>query len=402
MDSNDAATGPPGGGPAPRYLQVADRIRRDVGAGRFAPGDRLPPEETLARALGVSRGTLRQALGALGRAGLVQTIPGRGTFVRGAAPAAAPPAEGRGRVLGMVIPSVARTRIPDLIAGAEAELRAAGYALVLAGSGDDSAEEARQVRRLVADGAVGLLVYPVDGSTNAPLFRELAAHGPPLVLIDRYLLGLTADAVVADNIGGAYAAVSRLIEVGRERVGLVSTRNLGTSSIAERQAGYWWAMQQHGRAVEPRLVCADLERVFSWPAPESAEAGHNRQIVRAYLAAEPRPDALFAVTDTVAFQVLEVATALGLRVPEDLAIVGFDNLAYPDYGGVPLTTVDQPRDQIGATAARLVLQRLRGHREQPARIVLATRLIVRGTCGGETQRMTPARCELDRAGTRVV
>jgi DNA-binding LacI/PurR family transcriptional regulator/DNA-binding transcriptional regulator YhcF (GntR family) len=407
MNSDDADA-------VPRYRQIAERIRRAVGAGQYAPGGRLPPEGELARQFGVSRGTLRQALGSLTRAGLLETIRGHGTFVKvgkvgkvgkgeqsgadqaaGSSPEDGPTfGDGRGRVIGVVIPSVARTRIPDLIDGAEAELRAAGYTLILASSGDDADEEARQIRRLVEGGVDGLLVYPVDepvaGASNVALLRELLDGGRPLVLIDRYLLDLPADAVVADNIGGAYTAVRWLLGAGHERIGLVSTRNLGTSSIAERRAGYWWALQRHGRSLDPRLTCTELERLFTWPVPDTGEAEQNRRLLRHFLTSEYRPDAVFAVNDTVAFQVLESAGRLGLRVPEDLAVVGFDNLASPDYAGVPLTTVDQPRYQIGATAARIVLQRIAGREARAERVVLGTRLIVRGSCGGESRRAAAA------------
>jgi GntR family transcriptional regulator of arabinose operon len=358
----------------PRYRQVAEQLRHSVAAGQYAPGDRLPSEAELARAFGVSRGTLRQALGELAADGLLQTVPGHGTIVRTGRVGAEPrtgrtrsgeacPDDGRSGVVGVIIPSVARTRIPDLIEGAEAELRRVGYTLMLASSGDDPGEEARQIRRLVDGGTDGLIIYPVDGSTNVPLLRTLLDDGRPLVLVDRYLLDLPVDAVVADNMGGAYGAVCWLIGVGRRRIGLVSTRNIGTSSIAERQAGYWWALRQHGRSIDPGLACTELERLFAWPVPDDGQVGQaeqNRRLLDAYLATDDQPDAVFAVNDTVAFQVLEAADRLGLRVPDDLAVVGFDNLASPDYGGVPLTTVDQPRSQIGATAARIVLQRIDG------------------------------------------
>lgn len=380
----------------PRYRQVAEQIRRDVAGGRYTPGERLPSEGALARAFGISRGTLRQALGALGREGLVQTVPGYGSIVSAQSDTTPTTGEDRGHVVGVVIPSVARTRIPDLIAGAEAELRAAGYTLLLVSSGDDCDEEARQIRRLVETGVDGLLVYPVDGASNLAFLRGLLEAGPPLVLIDRYLVGLSADAVVADNMGGAYSAVRWLIEAGRERIGLASTRNLGTSSIAERQAGYWWALRQHGRLIEPRLSCTDLERLFNWPVPQTEAADLNRRLLRTYLTGDgltggDRPDAVFAVNDTVAFQVLEMADELGLRVPDDLAVVGFDNLASPDYAGVPLTTVDQPRAEIGAAAARIVLQRIAGRPARGERVVLSTRLIVRGSCGGESRRLAATR-----------
>src|SRR6266699_2124301 len=95
--------------PIPRYVQIANRIRRDVSAGTYLPGSRLPSEDVLARMFGVSRGTLRQALAALSRAGVVQTVPGHGSFVRVGAPSADAPDAERGRVVGVVIPAVART-----------------------------------------------------------------------------------------------------------------------------------------------------------------------------------------------------------------------------------------------------------------------------------------------------
>src|SRR5215208_5907470 len=134
MNSNEA-------GPAPLYVRIAERLRRAVSDGTYADGDRLPSEDALARAFAVSRGTVRQALAALTRAGVVETVPGHGSFVRVGQPVARAPDDGRGHVVGVVIPSVARTRIPDLLDGVEATLRTAGYTLLLASSGDDHVEE---------------------------------------------------------------------------------------------------------------------------------------------------------------------------------------------------------------------------------------------------------------------
>lgn len=366
----------------PLYRQVAARIRAAVDGREYGVDGRLPPEAELANRFGVSRGTLRQALGTLVREGLVATVPGRGTFViRGVPPDPGPGAAEAGGRVGIVIPAVARMRIPELIAGAEARLRAAGYSLLLGSSGDDREQEAEQVLRFVRDGVSGLVVYPVDGPPNLELLGRLAAEAFPLVLIDRYLLDLGLEAVVADNFGGAFLAVRHLVERGFARIGFAATCNLSTSSIAERQAGYRWALEQHGHGPAPRLVCTDLDRLFHWPAPPE-ESKRNRRLLGEYLTGPDRPDAVFAVNDSVAFQILEVAASLGLRVPDDLAVVGFDNLAYPDYGGMPLTSVEQPRQEIGATAARILLEQIAGRRGPAGRIVLATRLIVRSSSGG--------------------
>ncbi len=365
-----------------RYIQVAELLRRDLHSGTYR--DRLPSEMVLARELGVSRGTLRQALGVLARDGALHTVPGRGTYV--GSPAAQPNGAGGGMnqragLVGMVLPSIVRARTQVLISGAEETLREAGYSFLLATSGDDRKLETEQIRRIVGQGASGLLLYVVDGPMDLPLVREVVAAGLPVVLIDRYVPDLQVDAVTADNLGGAFLAVRHLAEQGFRRVGYVGTDNVTTSSIVERMAGYRWAMQVHGLPVEEDLVYPRVRRLRSWPPRERdlANVRENQELLRRYLEGRGRPEAIFACTDYVAFQVIEAAESLGLQVPRDVALVGFDNVSYEEYHGVPLTTVDQPRFEIGATAASLLLDRLAGRRRRVGRVVVGTRLVVRAS-----------------------
>jgi DNA-binding LacI/PurR family transcriptional regulator len=335
----------------------------------------------MARSLGVSRGTLRHALRLLVSEGVLRTVPGRGTFVSEQEAVRRPRQPG---LVAMVLPSIVRSRAPELVSGAEEVLRQAGYSLLLATSGDDRALEREQIERAVAQGAAGLILYLVDGPMDLPGVRRLAADGFPIVLIDRYVPDLLVDAVTMDNLSGAFLAVQHLVSLGRTRIGYVGTDNLDTSSIVERLAGYRWAMQAHGREVEEdTLVCTSLRRCLSWPLREAdlPAARHNQEVLRRYLAGRRRPDAVYVCNDYLAFQVVEAAQALGVRVPEDLAVVGFDNVNASDYAGPALTTLEQPRLHIGQRAASLVLERLGGsaRARQPRRVNLATRLIVRAS-----------------------
>jgi LacI family transcriptional regulator len=222
---------------------------------------------------------------------------------------------------------------------------------------------------------------------DLPAVRQLADEGYPLVLIDRYIPDLSLDAVTMDNTAGAFLAVQHLAELGRRRVGYVGTDNMATSSIVERLAGYRWAVQVHGLADDGEaLECSSLKRLLSWPIRDGdvAAARHNQEVLRRYLAGRGRPDAVYVCNDYVAFQVIEAADAVGLRVPEGLAVVGFDNVAAHDYDGPPLTTLEQPRLEIGRTAAGLVIERIKGGRQHPRRVNLATRLIVRGSSDAGT------------------
>src|SRR5436853_476858 len=277
----------------PLHTQVATRLRQEVRQGVYHTGQRLPAEVDLARQLGVSRGTVRQALTALLNEGLLNTVPGRGTFV----------GNGFGQravgLIGMILPSVVRARNPELIDGAEHVLREAGYSVVLGISGDDRWLEAEQMQRI----------------------------------------------------------------------------------IGERMAGYRWALGQYGLQYDADLVCTDVRRLLAWPPREPDKEQHNVQVLQAFLDRVDRPDAIFVCNDYVAFQVVQVAEALGLRIPDDLALVGFDSVAYTDYFRVPLTTVEQHRHEIGATAMSLLLDRIAGRRTQLGRVVIATRLVVRRSSG---------------------
>ena len=366
------------------YRQLAQQLRLDLDGGRFA--GRLPPEPALARELNVSRGTLRQALGLLVRQGVLHTIPGRGTFV-GAEPRGSDAQQGG--AVGLVLPSIVRSRAQLLVSGVEETLQQAGYAFLLATSSFDPALEVEQIERILAQGASGLIVYIVDGPMDLPLLRRLVADGFPVVLVDRFVPDLPADSVSVDNLGGAFMAVQHLASQGYRRIGYVGTQNVGTSSIVERMAGYRWAMDVYDLPVSDALMCMNLHRLQGRRASDGERAlgQHNQEVLRRYLGGALRPDAVFVCNDYVAFQVVDTAVALGLRVPDDLAIVGFDNVPTEDYTGVPLTTVDQPRRAIGATAARLLVDRLAGRRKEPARVVVSTRLLVRES----SQRASPHR-----------
>ncbi len=279
-------------------------------------------------------------------------------------------------VIGMLLPSGIRALFPELIEGAEQTLQQAGYTLAVGASAEDRALEAEQLQRMLDRGASGLIVYAVDGPLDVPALRQLFDRGVPLVLIDRYFPGLAVDTVTMDNIGGGFIAVQHLMEQGYRRIGYMGTNNLRTSSIVERMAGYRWALDASELQVEPDQICTAL-RTTPWPVPDAEIERHNQSALRAYLDRTERPEAVFACNDYVAIQVVQAADSLGIRIPDELGIVGFDNLSCADYFGVPLTSVEQQFEELGATAASLVLDRIDGRRTRLGRFVISTRLIVR-------------------------
>jgi GntR family transcriptional regulator, arabinose operon transcriptional repressor len=359
----------------PIHRRIADTLAAAIERGDYAAGSRLPSEARLVRELGVSRGTVRQALAALHRRGLTEAVPSRGTFVRGPAPVRT---EHRRRVIGVVVPSVAMPYVPAVMHGIEDELHSHGYSMLAGSNGSSREQQAGRVRRIVDEGVSGLIVYPIDYEPDPGLFARLAAGGLPIVLIDRYLIGHAFDAVLADNVSGAFSVVSHLIEQGHRRIGFVSTDNITTTSVAERLKGYQQALAAAGIPDDPTLRFDRLRVMMTWGDDYRVANKDNVARIRRFLA---RTDttAVFALHDHLALEVLEAARSLGRRVPEDLAVAGFDDDPLAGALSVPLTTVAQPRDRIGRVAARIALDRIAGERIELARIVLPTRLVIRAS-----------------------
>jgi DNA-binding LacI/PurR family transcriptional regulator len=366
------------GAEVPIHRRITDAVATAIEQGRYPVGAQLPSEPKLAADFGVSRGTLRQALSNLRLSGHVEVVPGRGTFVRRPTPVVV---EARRRVVGLVVPSVTRPALPEVLNAIEDELHRRGYSLLVGNSGNTHDQEVGRIQRILDEGVGGMIVLPIDGHTDVGSYQGLLGQGFPVVLIDRHVVGLPVDAVLADNVGGAFLAVTHLIELGHRRIAFVSSDNLGTTSVAERLQGYQLALSTAGLPINGDLLFTHLPVVPPDSYDEDRVTQDNARLIVKFLSDRPLPTAIFALHDRIALSVLEAATSLGLDVPRDLSVVGFDDDPLAETLRVPLTTVAQPREQIGRVAARVVADRIEARPSEVARIVLPTTLIVRRSTG---------------------
>jgi DNA-binding LacI/PurR family transcriptional regulator len=362
----------------PIYRRIARRLADEIENGTYPTGSRLPAEPELAARFEVSRGTLRQALATLREAGLVDAVPGRGSFVAAGRPSRP---EARRRVIGVVVPSVAEPFVPDLLGWIEDELHGRGYSMLVGSSGATREQQSGRIGRILAEGASGLIAYPIDYEPDPILFGHLVGTGFPLVLIDRHLVGLPVDAVLPDNVGGAYAAVAHLAELGHRRIGFLSTDNLTTTSVAERLQGYQQALAAHDIAYDQALVSAEIPVRPRWPRRLDSTGDADVARVTRFLERQ-QPTAVFTLNGVLAADLLIAARRAGRRVPDQLAVATFDDDPASSSQPVPLTAVAQPREQIGRQAAAMVVDRVEGRRSAVARVVLPTQLVVRRSSGG--------------------
>jgi DNA-binding LacI/PurR family transcriptional regulator len=359
--------------PIPIHRLIAESLAAAIERGEYPHGTRLPSEAGLVRQFGASRGTLRHALNTLRARGLIEAVPTRGWYVRAAAPSAS---GDRRNVVGVVVPSVARPSLPDLLHAMEDELHLRGYSMLVGSSGWSREQQAGRVRRILADGVSGLICYPIDYEPDGELFGGLAEDGFPVLLIDRHIVGRDIDAVVVDNVGGAFTAVEHLLELGHTRIAFIATDNLSTTSVAERLEGYRRALAAAGIEPDPDLVFSQIPVVRTWGTDYPVASKDQARVIAGFLESTDATAAL-ALHDHLAIEVVAAARSLRRRVPEDLAVVGFDDDPLLGGAAVPLTTVAQPRERIGRLAVSMVVDRIEGHRSEPSRVVLPTKLVVR-------------------------
>jgi LacI family transcriptional regulator len=273
---------------------------------------------------------------------------------------------GRSRTIGLVVLDVGNPFFTDLAAGAEAVAVDAGLSVVLCNSHDDTAREQHHLSMLKEQRAYGILITPVgDGTATIDEIRRL---GTPVVLVDRGTGRRQCSVAVNDRVGGELA-VAHLIEHGHQRVAFVGgPRSL--AQVGQRLAGARAAVAAAGLP-PAALTVIDTPRLDI----QSGRATGDR------LAALPlarRPTAVFCANDLLALGLLQDTVRRGLAVPADLAIVGYDDIEFAGAAAVPLTSVRQPRAQLGRAAMELLLEEATG--AQPHRhrqIVFEPELVTR-------------------------
>jgi DNA-binding LacI/PurR family transcriptional regulator len=366
------------------YAQVEALIREEIEREGLKPGARLPTEAELCERFAVSRSTIRQALNRLEVSGVITRTRGKGTFVHQlVTPNSAENTAANNRkehspytshkVLGLVFCARSDTLQMNILLGAERAAKSRGYALMFGYSGENRDTEAQEVERLLQIGVNGLLVMPVSNLPTTSGVQMIIDHKTPFVLVDRYLSDLDTSYVVSDGFDGMYRVTEHLLTLGYESFEFITAglEELSTTSVNERYQGYCKALEDYGRAAEIKpLVPLQVED------KEEVGAFLNRRQSTARM-----PLAIVAVHDAIAINFMRSAAGLGLTPPADFAIVGFDNLPMSSHMPVPLTTVSQPRYDLGFKSAHLLIDKIEGVASSNEKIVLPVSLVVRDSCG---------------------
>lgn len=358
---------------APRYEAIAAALRQQLSAGVYPPGARVPSENELTMRFGVSRPTAARALRELETEGLVERRPGSGTYVT-----QPPRPRASGYTYGLLVQGLGATEVLDPICTEIIRLGQQDGSTVLWGDTTtprDAVDEVdRQLDHYVERRVDGVFFAPLESvpnreRENTRIAQRMRGAGIEVILLDRDVTDFPGrsdfDLVGIDNVHAAMTLTQHLLDVGHTRLCFLA-KPLHPSTTDLRAIGCQVAMQRAGIALhQDWQVSAD-------PTDDAIVA----QLLRTV-----RPDAIVCSNDLSAALLIQTLLRLGVAVPGEVAVVGFDDVVYSTLLSVALTTMRQPFRGIARVAVRAMQDRLEGRAGDARQLLLKADLIVRQSCG---------------------
>lgn len=274
------------------------------------------------------------------------------------------------RTIGIVIPDLMHSFFVEIIAGLEKVASAKGYGLLLCSSNEDARKERAELEMLRQRQVDAIVLASADGSGNTDLLQRFSALGIGIVMIDRDdHPDVRCDRVLTDDHEVGRLATAHLAAQGRRAIAHIA----GPPIVHARRRAEGYA---------DALAAAGIKARPEWVVKGGFKDGDGYRAMKRVLALRPKVNAVFAANDPAAIGAMKAIWEAGLRVPEDIAVVGAGDITFGDLLRVPLTTVSWPRDDQGRQAAELILDRIGPHPTGKfRRVVIPPRLVVRKSCG---------------------
>ncbi len=362
-----------------KYREILEKIQDDISSGRYRPGQRLPSETELVRRYGASRMTVFRAMHELQTLGIVTRRVGSGTFVS--------QDSGSGsHVFGLLIPELGQTEIFEVICKGMMEAPKAVHHSLLWGNSPSQENEKEEIaqqlcRHYISRKVSGVFFAPVEFSpgrdeANHRIAAALTQAHIPVVLLDRcierYPKRSEYDLVGIDNRRTAYVATEHLIKAGAKRIAFFARPN-SAPTVDARIAGYREAIHSLSNQSDRNLVSLG----------DASDAKFVKTLLK-----KDRPDAFICANDLTAGNLMHTLLSIGQRIPEDIRIVGIDDVKYARLLPVPLTTQHQPCKDIGRIALGIMLDRISNPDLPPRDVLLGCQLMVRKSCGSHQDETT--------------
>lgn len=270
--------------------------------------------------------------------------------------------------LGMLIPNSSNPYFAEIVRIVEDRCFGAGYTLVLCNTDDEPRRQSVYLQVLAERRIDGLIVVSTGADEDDSLVTQLRGLRIPTVLLDREIADPACDLVETAHMQGGLLAVRHLLSLGHKRIACIGGPT-GVTSSEQRIEGWRMALAETGSAPNADALL--------WRGGFTSQGGY--EAMHAILRTEEKPSAVFVCNDLMAIGALRAAHESGVRVPDELSIVGFDDIELSAYTSPPLTTVAQPKERIGALAVDMLLERMGGKRRDARKVVLQPELRVRAS-----------------------
>ncbi len=349
----------------PAYQQVINHLKKVISEGRYGEEEKLPSESELMKQFDVSRITVTRALTELELKGIIYRVKGRGSFVSKQSPR-------QRKIISLLLPHKA-----DFFSGGQQYIhsigdacRERGYLLSVNYSEHSSRKEKHILEELLTHRVDGVILYPINNK-NIKMISRMMLNRYPLVLLDRPLVELNLPTVRSDNFQGALEGTQYIISRKHRRIGFIGA--LDAEAVKNRYRGYCQALLDNGIPVDPDIIIHKYPQDYRDDEQELLSQTAAAIILEKLM--KKNISALFCANDLTAWQIYSAAVQRGIDVPNELSIMGFDNLQHVQKMGLALTSVAQDFESIGQTCVSLLIDAIEnGTPPEPGEKIIPTHL----------------------------
>jgi LacI family transcriptional regulator len=275
--------------------------------------------------------------------------------------------------IGVIVYDISNPFVAQIVRGMEEIVKIRGYIMVLGCTFNDSSEEERQINVMINQFIDGLLI--IGGSDNEKIYKKIIIRKIPLVFVDRELEKFPSISVIVDNVMAMEKAVDYLYSMGHRDIGYISYPVEKQTTIRQRYAGYIKGLKKNNLPFNPDYVIID-ER-FTDKELESKDMDITFKLMQQFIKSKKLPTAFITISDIIAYGLIKALKENNVNVPDDVSVVGFDNIIFDDYVSPPLTTIEQPKKNMGTAGMNLLLDIIEGKNIENKKIVLPTEIIIR-------------------------
>lgn len=361
-----------------KYSMVKEKITDWITNGKVQPGEKIHSENELGKMFGVSRHTIRQAIGDLVHEGWLYREQGAGTFVshqhvHTSQPTHSHPPVKRTKNIGVIMTYISDYIFPSIIKGMESYLTTQGYSLTFACTDNDIKKEKQCLQTMINRNIDGLIIEPTKTNTfnpNIKLYLELEQNKIPYLMINQFYSQLSPPHLVVDDEHGGFISTEHLIKLGHKKIiGLFKSDDL---QGINRMKGFIQAYKAYGIPFFPEmLINYSTENQVEFPMERLAEAFETIN----------KPTAIICYNDQLAIQVIQFLRTLHLSIPEDISIIGYDDSFLTEVSEVKLTSVSHPKMEMGIDAAKWIVDAVEEKGTFPPSYVYKPKLVLRHSTG---------------------